>query len=42
MDDPFGGKIRRKEAGGWIRYWSVGPDGVDDEGELEKDFVFMR
>jgi len=42
LDDPFGGKIRRKAGDGWVHYWSVGADGVDDGGDMEKDIVFMR
>jgi hypothetical protein len=35
LDDPFGTKLRRSEEGGRIRIWSLGLDGVDQNGNGE-------
>lgn len=42
LTDPFGTKIRRRAVGDRTHYWSVGVDGIDQEGDPEKDVVFVR
>ena len=32
LDDPFGGKLGCSAKGARLKVWSVGPDGVDDDG----------
>jgi hypothetical protein len=33
LADPFGTVIRTADLGDFVRIWSIGPDGVDDQGE---------
>ncbi len=33
LEDPFGTKLLHAESGDKLRFWSVGPDGVDDSGK---------
>lgn len=40
--DPFGTTLNADKVGGKTRYWSVGGDGVGQNGDPQKDIVYIR
>jgi len=40
--DPFGTELQVREVDGEIHYWSVGGDGVGQDGDPKQDLVYVR